>query len=155
MTFTIVRPYPNQVTEIVVGTGLVPITNVACGFLATAADAKTIFPLIIAAAKAAQGTNTLGIPNPEPALTMTSGLPENSLRDLILGETQICYNSPDAPQAYVVRGTVIIPNQEAPNGPPLQTLSIDQYIGQLVITAPPEAAKLVMNPATGELKWTA
>lgn len=153
MTFLPVRPYPNQVAELVAGIGPVPITNAACGFLATLSTANSIYQLILKAAINAQGTNNLGIPNPPPDLAMTSGLPDNNLRDLIQGETQIAYYSPDAPQAYVVRGTVIIPNQEAPSGPPTATLTIEQYIGPLALAAKPNSTALKMNPQTGEFSW--
>jgi hypothetical protein len=153
MTFTRVRPFPDQVSEILVGTGNIPITNKACAYLAIDQDAEDIFQLILKAASAAQGTNNLGIPNPAPELNMTAGLAENDLRDLIAGETQIAYNEADAPRAYVVRGTVIIPNQEAPNGPPLATLTIEQYIGLLVVTSPSSPGALQMNPKTGEFTW--
>lgn len=160
MNFAKVRPYANQVAEIVQGTGVLPLDNEACTYLSNVNDANVIFAMMLQAAKASQGSNRLGIPNPEPVLTMMSGkepigkLAANDQMDLIDGSVNIAYYSADAPRAYVVRGTVIIPNQEFPaEQSQWKKYNIDVYIGRLIAAITGPVTTLVFDTSDGEFVW--
>lgn len=152
MTFNFqqnLRPYPSQVAELKAGTGVLPLDNAACLLLSVPADRDQILQLAIAAAVAAQGTNTLGIQAPPPQIAATSGLanPANDLVDELFGSTAavIGYYSPDAPRAYLLSGTVIIPDN--PNAPAevKATVTVQTYVGQLVNAWKAGNTKLVMT----------
>lgn len=158
--FSKVRPYPTQVAEIVIGTGVLPLDDLACTYLSSSIDAESILQLMIKAAIAAQGTNTLGIVAPAPDLTLDSGkkpsggIGANYLLDLLDGSVNIAYMAPNCPRAWVVRGTVIIPNPQAPNDVATQKkLTIDVYPGHLINSISGPVTTLVMDPDAGQFSW--
>ena len=129
--------------------------------MAIEADAHTLFKMCFDAAVKAQVIDPkFGITAPPPALTLSSGLPANSQMDQIEGATAktLAYMKEGVPQAWVIRGTVSIPNPEAPNDPPQNVDVVAEYIGQLIKEQKDSGKttlifRTVTGGATGEFEW--
>lgn len=151
------RPYASDVSEIVMDEGNCPLNNEACKRLSNVSDATQIFALAMAACIAAQQTATgtrLGITPPPPIIALSSGLAANDLRDLLDGDTNIAYNTPGCPRAYAIRGTVGIPDPNAP-AQIATTVTVDVYVGMLIaaITGPITTLVFKVSDNIGTFSW--